>query len=63
MEGLGTQSFPEFNIDDFKSSCLNSDKQAQSSKNVNEVMLPSSMSMPTIAAAKPTQHMKYDLIL
>ncbi|XP_055296936.1 SCY1-like protein 2 [Sitodiplosis mosellana] len=53
------QSFPEFNLNDFKSSCLNDDKSAaQPAKNVNEVLLPSSMSMPSIAAAKPTPQMK-----
>lgn len=55
-----TKSFPEFNLDDFKSSCLNSDKDATATaKKVNEVLLPASMSMPAIASSKPTPQLKY----
>lgn len=55
--------FPEFSLDDFKSSCLNSDKDTQaavaSAKKVNEVLMPTSMSMPAIATPKPTSQLKY----
>lgn len=58
----GLQAFPEFNLDDFKSSCLNSDKSpSQPSKNGSEVLLPSSMSMPTIATSKAAPPIKYEM--
>lgn len=60
IDGSAPQSFPEFNLNDFKSSCLNNDKSvAQPAKNVNEVLLPSSMSMPSISTAKPAPQIKY----
>lgn len=62
-----SKSFPEFNMDDFKSSCLNSDKDMQyhdnavssKAKKSNEVLMPTSMSMPTIASPKPAPQVKY----
>lgn len=60
---MTTKAFPEFNLDDFKSSCLNSDKDtpaaSATAKKVNEVLMPSSMSMPAIATTKPTPQLKY----
>lgn len=54
------QPFPEFNLDDFKSSCLNSGKagQAATAKKASEVLMPSSMSMPAIATPKPAPQLK-----
>lgn len=46
-------AFPEFNLNDFKSSCLNSSSGRASQPNKsNEISLPSSASMPVIAAIK-----------
>lgn len=47
-------------MNDFKSSCLNSGSDvAAPAKTTNEVMMPSSMSMPAIASAKPAPQFKY----
>lgn len=60
MADAGPQAFPEFNLDDFKSSCLNSGKDAQAAtaKKSNEVLMPSSMSMPAIATPKAAPQLK-----
>lgn len=59
MDTLTSKAFPEFSLDDFKSSCLNSDKP-EPVKKTSEVLLPSSTSMPSMAATKTAPETKYE---
>lgn len=60
MDVVASKAFPEFNIEDFKSSCLNSNiNAAPPVKNTNEVLLPASVSMPAIASAKTPPQLKF----
>lgn len=59
LDGKIDKPFPEFNFNDFKSSCLNESKTGSVKQNIsNETLMPSSISMPSIAAAKPQQPVK-----
>lgn len=52
-----TSSFPAFNLEDFQSSCLNTASSSVSTK-PDEILMPSSMSMPTITPPKLTNEPK-----
>lgn len=61
LDGKADKPFPEFDFNDFKSSCLNDSKTESAKQKVsNDTLMPSSISMPSIAAAKPQYPVKYD---